>query len=74
MKDIKKLSIKDIVSGTIDIDQLAKFRGGVREDVSQEEAGYGCESNVCSQNWTGHPCGSNSEICEKYVCTSGVAG
>jgi hypothetical protein len=68
MKKIKKLHLNDIVEDTVNIDQLSEI------EIGMILGGYGCESNVCSQNWTGAPCDTNSDMCKNYVCTSGVAG
>lgn len=68
MKKIKKVRLRDIVKESVNMNQLSDIESGMIL------GGYGCESNVCSQNWTGAPCDTNSDMCAKYVCTSGVAG
>ena len=69
MKKIEKLRLKDLVKDPIEIEKLSEIKGGIKIIPL-----YGCESDVCSQRVSSAWCATTAEICEKYVCTSGVAG
>jgi hypothetical protein len=69
MKKFGNLRLREIVDDDyLNVNQLSNIKGGMIM------LGYGCKSDVCSKNWTGHPCSTQGEICAEYVCTSGVAG
>lgn len=69
MKKIEKLRLKDLVKDPIEIEKLSEIKGGIKIIPL-----YGCQSDICSVRYTSDPCATTPEICEKYVCTSGVAG
>jgi hypothetical protein len=69
MKKIERLRLKDLVKDPIEIEKLSEIKGGIKIIPL-----YGCQSDICSQRFTSDYCASTAEICEKYVCTSGIAG